>query len=224
MIVVKPGHRVVFHPGELEPIALGGVGLGDEVAKRIVDDLVEDHGRRDVGIERPDLVAQIPRRRAAGVGSREELIDRQAVEVTHRQGARAVEVGIGIVVGRLAVKHRPGLRAAVVDADAAAQGVVGIRRRHRAVDLDVGQPVFIIVRVRRRPAPGGRRDHIAVIVVRVSDARRVGQLVAGSGRVPGRVRVAVGIVRVGDVAGSRRAGQLVVGIVRVRIIGAGNAA
>ena len=52
----------------------------------------------------------------------------------------------------VAVKDRPGLRAAVVDADPAAQGVVGVGRRHRAVDLDVGEPVLIVVRIGRRSA------------------------------------------------------------------------
>ena len=46
---------------------------------------------------------------------------------------RAVEVGVGIGVGAAAVVDGPGLRAVVVDADAAVQGVVGVRRLSRVV-------------------------------------------------------------------------------------------
>ena len=85
MIVVKPRYRIILHPGEHEPIAVGGVGLRHDVAERIVDDLVEDGRgrRRSRQPSRPGR--EVPRRVAAGVGAGQDLVDRQAVEVAHLQ-------------------------------------------------------------------------------------------------------------------------------------------
>ena len=41
MVIILPRRRIILHPRELEPIAIGRVGLGDDVAEAVVDDVVE---------------------------------------------------------------------------------------------------------------------------------------------------------------------------------------
>jgi hypothetical protein len=51
-------------------------------------------------------------------------IDRQTIHVPPLEAGRAIEIGVDIVVGRLAVRDRPGLCAAVVDGDPAVERIV----------------------------------------------------------------------------------------------------
>ena len=41
MVVVNPSRRVILHPRKLEPIPVACIGLGHDVAIRVVDDVVE---------------------------------------------------------------------------------------------------------------------------------------------------------------------------------------
>ena len=79
VIVIEARHRIILHPCEQKPIRLGGIRLRYDIAKRIVDDLIlnacRGAGDRDNGA---DLVGEVPRRIAAGVGAGQYLVDRHA--------------------------------------------------------------------------------------------------------------------------------------------------
>ena len=68
--------------------------------KRVVDDVVEDACPllSTMSTTEPSSSLKYQADVAAGIGLRQNLVDRQSVEIAHLQAARAAEVGVGIGV------------------------------------------------------------------------------------------------------------------------------
>ena len=61
MVIILPCRRVILHPRILEPIPIRRVGLGQDIAEAVVDDVILNHGGdADNVAHRAQVVRQIP--------------------------------------------------------------------------------------------------------------------------------------------------------------------